>query len=93
MKCWPEPFEAVRTGVKTFEVRRDDRPGSFHVGDVLLLREWRPPTLWRWWRGTYTGRELSVRVRFVVRGGRPPSPLPEGLAVLGIEVEPGGDEA
>lgn len=88
LKCWPEPFEAVRTGRKTFEVRRDDRPGGFREGDFLRLDEWSPATLDLGIAGRYTGRTLLARVRHVVKGGRPPAPLPTGVVVLGIEVEP-----
>ncbi len=40
LKCWPEPFAAVRDGRKRFEFRKDDR--GFAVGDVLELKEWEP---------------------------------------------------
>lgn len=35
LKTWPKYFEAVRTGVKTFEIRKDDRDERFKVGDRL----------------------------------------------------------
>jgi hypothetical protein len=38
LKTWPEYFQPIADGSKTFEVRRDDR--GFKVGDFLLLREW-----------------------------------------------------
>ena len=40
LKTWPEAWAAVRDGRKRFELRRDDR--GFAVGDVLLLKLWRP---------------------------------------------------
>jgi hypothetical protein len=50
LKTWPLPFELVRTGVKRFEYRRNDRPQAFVKDDVLVLREFDPG------KGTYTGR-------------------------------------
>lgn len=37
LKCDPGPFEDFRTGLKRYEVRKDDR--GFAVGDLLLLRK------------------------------------------------------
>lgn len=42
LKCWPEFFDAIADGRKTFELRRDDR--EYAVGDVLELRWWNPET-------------------------------------------------
>ena len=39
LKCWPEFFEPTAAGVKTFEIRRNDR--GFKVDDWLHLREWK----------------------------------------------------
>ncbi len=60
LKCWPGYFEAIKSGAKNFEVRRDDR--RFAVGDALLLREWDPDTQ------SYSGRELSRWVTYVMHG-------------------------
>jgi uncharacterized protein DUF3850 len=38
LKCWPEFFDALWNGRKTFEVRRNDR--NYRVGDTLSLHEW-----------------------------------------------------
>ena len=40
LKTWPEYFEPILTGRKTFEIRHDDR--DFKTGHVLHLREWLP---------------------------------------------------
>ena len=58
LKSWPPYFEALVSGVKRFEVRRDDR--SYRVGDVLHLLEFDPGPR------TYTGRSFTVRVSYVM---------------------------
>jgi hypothetical protein len=72
LKTWPEFFAATRQGHKKFELRRDDRPEGFQVGDELLLREWDPtqkkgiliPGDDEY--GIYTGQEVLVRVDYVM---------------------------
>lgn len=53
-KIWPEFFEKVVSGEKTFEVRLNDF--ECKPGDVLVLREWDPTTK------EYTGRGIEKRV-------------------------------
>jgi hypothetical protein len=36
LKCWPQYFDAIERGEKTFEVRRDDR--GFQKGDTIVLQ-------------------------------------------------------
>ena len=60
LKTWPEFYEQVICGAKTFEIRRDDR--GFRVGDVLCLREWNPATK------TYTGRTYYTSVSYTLTG-------------------------
>ena len=78
LKCWPEPFNAVAGGRKAFEWRRDDR--GFAEGDTLVLREWDPK------RADYTGRQVTVRVGYVLRG--PDFDVPAGWAVLSLRRPP-----
>ena len=61
LKCDIAQFALIKAGVLRVQFRRDDRPRGFCDGDVLLLREWNPETQ------LYTGRELTVRVYYVLR--------------------------
>lgn len=40
LKVIPPYFDALVSGAKTFEVRKNDR--AFQRGDILKLREWHP---------------------------------------------------
>jgi hypothetical protein len=75
-KSWPSQFQAMWTGLKRAEFRRDDR--GYQVGDLLELREWDPS------RQQYTGFELTARVTHLLRG--PELEVPAGFVVLSIEV-------
>lgn len=41
-KVWPEWFQKILDGVKTFEVRLADF--ECNSGDILVLKEWSPET-------------------------------------------------
>ncbi len=75
LKCWPGYFVDHTSGLKTFEVRKGiDR--IYQYGDELLLQEWDPKT------ESYTGRELLMRVTYVMNG----KPfLPEDVWVMGVK--------
>jgi hypothetical protein len=78
LKYWPEFFQPTLNGHKRFELRRDDRPEGFQVGDELLLKEWdSAPACQSNWDDKghghivtkpkgYTGREVLVRVDYVM---------------------------
>ena len=57
LKTWSMYFNAVESGLKTFEVRINDR--NFMPGDNLVLREYDPKT------NTYSGRILILKVNYV----------------------------
>jgi len=85
LKCWPEYFEAIGQGRKTFEVRENDR--NYQEGDSLELREFEPckrcDGSGRMWdcgdkmecvqcgpsHGEYTMRWLFCKVSYVMKGG------------------------
>lgn len=75
LKIYPQYFDAVISGKKTFEVRKNDR--KFHVGDVLVLKEWD--------NIKYSGREVKAKVIYLIDdkfiGIQP------GYVVMGIELE------
>jgi hypothetical protein len=85
LKCWPEPFAAVASGAKTYEIRVDDR--GYMVGDVLVLKEWDPapdyvvPTR----AHGYTGRSVRRVVTYKTPGGA--WSLPSNLCVLSLAKE------
>ena len=56
-KLWPEFFDPIASGKKTYELRLGDMEVA--EGDTLLLQEWNPHTK------QYTGREISKEVTYV----------------------------
>lgn len=61
LKILPEYFEQVRTGQKTFEIRKNDR--DFQPGDTVALREYQQfsPT-----QGSYTGKSMHFTIGYVL---------------------------
>jgi hypothetical protein len=77
LKIWPQWFDAVRQGAKTFEIRKDDR--NFNVGDELTLEEFKPGV------GAYTGRVIEKRIVYISRGDNAEAiGLLAGYCVLGL---------
>lgn len=74
LKIYPKYFEAVISGKKKFEVRKNDR--KYSVGDVLILKEWD--------NIKYTGRKAEAEVIYLMDdrfiGVQP------GYVVMGIEL-------
>lgn len=42
LKTWPRYWDAIASGEKPFEVRRNDR--AFQTGDILILEKFDPTT-------------------------------------------------
>jgi len=58
-KIWPEYFNKVASGEKTFEFRLADF--DIEKGDTLVLKEWDPNTK------EYIGRSVEKQVTMVLR--------------------------
>lgn len=72
VKCLPEYYEAVQSGVKSWELRFDDR--NYDVGDLLILREWKD--------GVYTGRRLTTKITYILKDF---AGLKDGWAILSVK--------
>lgn len=59
LKVLSQFYEALETGEKTFELRKDDR--GFKAGDFLLLQEWDSKT-------GYSGRSVKRLVTYLLAG-------------------------
>ncbi|MEJ8548185.1 DUF3850 domain-containing protein [Brevibacillus borstelensis] len=60
LKVWPGYFADIRAGIKTAELRFNDR--NYQPGDVLVLREYDPIS------GEYTGAVETRTVTHVLAG-------------------------
>ncbi len=74
LKTWPEPFDAIEAGSKTFEFRKSDR--RFEQGDMVSLLEWDPAV------SAYTGRCIEAEVGFILRA--PAFGVPDGYVVFSL---------
>lgn len=79
LKCWPDVFQAMWDGLKTFEYRKDDR--GYKVGDVIRNREHSASS------GEYTGRELRLLITYKLSEGH--FGVPTGYCVLSVRPAPG----
>ncbi len=58
-KIWPEYFEKILSGEKTFELRLAD--WKCKPGDILVLKEWDPET------SKFTSRKIEKIVSYVLK--------------------------
>ena len=87
LKIWPEYFERVLDGSKTFEVRENGR--GFQKGDSVTLREFNPaakeadpvwdqlPSVFKSIDHRYTGRVLEFKIGYVY-------PINEAMVVFSL---------
>lgn len=76
IKCWKEYFPAIKSGIKNFELRKDDR--GYLVGDYLLIREYCNET------NSYTGRCEDRLIDFIIRAQDFPEIIKEGFVIMSI---------
>lgn len=75
LKCRVLFYADLVSGVKTFEIRLNDR--DFKVGDILLLKEWDDTVDME--PGRFTGREIQRLVTYMTDFEQKP-----GYVVMGI---------
>lgn len=75
LKTWTTYFEAILKGIKTFEVRNNDR--NFQKEDILILKEWDND------KSEYTGRQISRDVSYILQGGQ--FGIEDGYVVMAIK--------
>ena len=74
LKILPEWYETLLSGVKTFEVRKDDSEPKFQPRDELFLREFDGIK--------YTGRTITATVTLVLRNEY----CKEGYCIMSVVV-------
>lgn len=75
LKTYPIPFQALVSGNKAYEIRKED-DRLFAIDDHLHLEEWDPE------KTAYTGRGLWTHVTYLTRG--PDWGIPAGMVVMSI---------
>lgn len=81
LKTWPEYFEAIKKGDKTFEIRKHDR--DFQIGDIISLLEYNPET------EQFTGEAIPFFITYILN--KQPF-IPEGYVCMGIKPMPKMEE-
>ncbi|EOA3423625.1 ASCH/PUA domain-containing protein [Enterococcus hirae] len=71
LKILPEYFEAVTSGRKQFEIRKNDR--DYKVGDLLILREHDI------WVDEFTGNSYKAEITYITDYAQK-----DGYVVMGI---------
>lgn len=79
LKTWPPYFEEISAGNKTFDLRENDR--GFREGDILIFEEWNPETK------LYSGRQIKMRVGFMIQAEWGLSPSTCAMSLLKVEAD------
>ena len=90
LKIFPQYFNEVVNGNKTFELRKDDR--GFEVGDTLVLKEFKQglydctgPEKVTIQESGYTGKCIEKKITYIFKGGIPFMGLRKGYVILSIK--------
>jgi hypothetical protein len=95
LKIWPQFFKPVSEGRANFQLRKNDR--DYQEGDLLRLREWKLPLTTddgkggQTIEGHYTGREVLVKVTYIMRVfdfGEWPPPVNPDYVIMGTSLVP-----
>ncbi len=77
-KVWPEYFQAILNGKKTFELRLGDF--ICQEGDILILREWDPQ------KKQFSGRSIEKTVTYVGKFKDIPFWSKEEINIHGLQI-------
>jgi len=77
LKCWQPFFNDIKSGLKTFEIRYNDR--NYQVGDYLILNEYNPKT-------EIYGDSIKCEITWILTDPNFVSLLKEGYIVMSIKV-------
>lgn len=84
LKSWSHFFQAIKSGVKTHDLRKNDR--YYNVGDVIMYREY------DFVNGCFTGQWLEAEITYMTDSRVPcafsSAVLQEGYCILSIRVRP-----
>lgn len=85
LKTLPVYFDAVKDGLKPFEVRKNDR--GFQTGDTLILRKWGPLPGHSSPSRYFDDKPIRCVVTWILQGGQ--FGIEPGYCVMGIkQVQP-----
>ena len=63
LKTWPDIFKVMKSGEKTFDLRRNDR--NFKVDDLIILEEYDPI------KEKYTGDHVYAKITWILPSENP----------------------
>lgn len=87
LKILPEYYDAVANGIKTFEIRKNDR--NYKVGDTLRLREFDEDDIYQVQWAThseYSGKECFAAITYIFNL-KDFLNVDEDYVILGIKVK------